>query len=141
VLPRFTVTAAAVSLAYVLGTLIAWAQVHWMFGPLPARSVLYGMFFGVVWMVTGMSVIAGTAALLRRPVAIFGTGLMTLMLMPAAGLWQPLSRWEPTELAGAQVDLLRGRTVGDYGPSLLIAVLMSVALLWFAVWRIGRREM
>ena len=141
VLPRFAVITAAVSVAYVLGTLVAWAQVHWMFGPLPAETMLYGMLFGVVGLVLEMAVVAGVAAFLRRPVAIFGAALVTLNLLPLATLWRPMKRWLPTELIYAQVDLLRGQTPADYGLNLLVAVVAAIALMWLAVSRIGRREM
>ncbi|MYW00941.1 hypothetical protein [Streptomyces sp. SID3343] len=141
VLPRFTVTTVAVSVAYLLGTLIAWAQVHWMFGPLPARSVLYGAGFGVASLLMSLSLVAATAALLRRPVAIFGTALIALLVWPLASLWRPLRRWLPTELNSAQVELLRGHTAGEYGDNLCVALGLSAVLVWFAVWRIGRREM
>ncbi|WP_406285578.1 hypothetical protein [Embleya sp. NBC_00896] len=139
--PRYTMTTAAVSIAYVLGTLIAWAQVHWMFGPLPAESVLYGAFYGVVSAVTSLSVVAAMAAFLRRPVAIFGAALVAMILFPLAELWRPLRRWVPSSLSDAPVELLRGHTPGEYGESLLVALILSAAFVWFAVWRIGRREM
>jgi ABC-2 type transport system permease protein len=141
VLPRFTVTTVAVSVAYLLGTLIAWAQVHWMFGPLPARSVLYGFGFGMASLITSLSVVAGTAALLRRPVAIFGASLVWLVAMPLATLWRPLRRWLPTELDEAPVGLLRGHRPSEYGDNLGVALVLSAALVSFAVWQIGRREM
>jgi ABC-2 type transport system permease protein len=141
VLPRFVVTTAAVSVAYLLGTLIAWAQVHWMFGPLPARSVLYGAGFGMAWLVTALSATAATAALLRRPVAIFGGALVAMVVMPLASLWRPLRHWLPNELNSAPVELLRGHTPGEYGDNLAVALSLSAGLVSFAVWRIGRREM
>lgn len=141
VLPRFTVIAAAVSVAYVLGTLIAWAQVHWMFGPLPANAVVYGMLFGVMGLVLELAVVAGVAAFLRRPVAIFGTALVVLNLLPLATLWRPMKPWLPTELVYAPVELLRAHTAADYGMNLVVAAVAAVALVWLAVSRIGHREM
>jgi len=141
VLPRFTVITAAVSVAYVLGTVVAWAQVHWMFGPLPAETMVYGTLFGVVGLVLELAVVAAVAAFLRRPVAIFGAALVVLNLLPLATLWRPMKRWLPTELIYAQVDLLRGQQPADYGLNLLVATVAAVALMWLAVSRIGRREM
>ncbi|MFI1582151.1 hypothetical protein [Embleya sp. NPDC020630] len=141
VLPRYTVTLTAVAIAYVLGMLIAWAQVHWMFGSLSARSVLYGAFYGLMGTVVQVSVVAGMAALLRRPVAIFGAGLVVVILMPLASLWRPLRSWQPTELSTAPIELLRGHSAGEYTDNLVMALLISGLCVWLAVWRIGRREM
>ncbi|MGC0422403.1 hypothetical protein [Embleya sp. AB8] len=141
VLPRYTVTTTALAIAYVLGTLIAWAQVHWMFGAMPARTVLYGMFYGLAGSVLEVSLVAGMAAFLRRPVAIFGVSLVTIIVMPLAALWRPLRTWLPTELMGAPIQLLRGHTPSEYNGNLAVAVLLSALCVWLAVWRIGRREM
>lgn len=141
VVPRYTVTTAAVSLAYLMGSLIAWAQVHWMFGPLPAKAVFYGSFYGIVGVVLEVSVVAAMAAFLRRPVAIFGGSLVAFVLMPVAALWRPLQHWLPSQLFNCQVDLLRGHTPGEYVDNLVVAVVLSALCVWLAVWRIGRREM
>ncbi|MFI6587545.1 hypothetical protein [Embleya sp. NPDC050493] len=141
VLPRYTVTTAAVSLAYLLGSLIAWAQVHWMFGPLPAEAVFYGSFYGIVGVVLELSVVAAMAAFLRRPVAIFGATLVSFVLMPLAALWRPVQTWLPSQLFNSQVDLLRGHDPGEYGDNLALSLVLSALCVWLAVWRIGRREM
>ncbi|MEU0937408.1 MULTISPECIES: hypothetical protein [unclassified Embleya] len=141
VLPRYTVTTAAVSLAYLLGSLIAWAQVHWMFGPLPAKAVFYGSLYGIVGVVLELSVVAAMAACLRRPVAIFGATLVSFVVMPLAALWRPLQSWLPSQLFNSQIDLLRGHTPGEYVDNFGLSVVLSGLCVWLAVWRIGRREM
>lgn len=142
VLPRWTVAATAVCLANALATGIVWVELHALFGAVSDRLIFYAALFNMLYLLMALGLVAGAAAFLRRPVAIFGAALMALILLPLPRLWRPMRDWEPSRLGGAGVKLLEGsRTPGDYAAASLVAVLLTAALLSLAVWRIGRREM
>ncbi|UGQ14807.1 hypothetical protein LO772_15275 [Yinghuangia sp. ASG 101] len=142
VLPRWTVAAAAVCIANAVATGIVWVELHGLFGSVSDRLILYAALFNMLYLLMALGMVAGAAAFLRRPVAIFGAALMALILLPLPRLWRPMRGWEPSGLGGAGVNLLDGSdTPGDYAAASLVAVLLTAALLGLAVWRIGRREM
>ncbi|MCF2529422.1 hypothetical protein [Yinghuangia soli] len=141
VIPRWTVCAAAVCLANLLATGIVWAEIRWLFGPVPADRMIYGMLFETVYLLMALSLVAGAAAFLRRPVALFGAALIAMVLSPLPRLWKPLRAWEPSELGGAGIQLLGESTPGDFVRPAIVALLLTAVMLSLAVWRIGRREM
>lgn len=142
VLPRWTVAAAAVCIANAVATGIVWIELHGLFGSVSDRLIFYAALFNMLYLLMALGMVAGAAAFLRRPVAIFGAALLALILQPLPRLWRPMRDWEPSGLGGAGVKLLEGSdTPADYAASSLVAVLLTAALLTLAVWRIGRREM
>ncbi|HSA51841.1 MAG TPA: hypothetical protein VLH10_17235 [Yinghuangia sp.] len=142
VLPRWMVCAAAVCIANAVATGIVWAELRGMFGAVSTRLILYSALFNTLYLLMALGLAAGAAAFLRRPVAIFGAALVSLILLPLPRLWKPMRDWEPSSLGGAGVRLLEGSaSPGDYAAASLVAVLLTAALLCLAVWRIGRREM
>lgn len=140
VLPRWTVTTTAVVLAYLAGTAVALAQVRWLFGPFGLSAAWWGAVYGALYLVLATAVVAGVGAFLRRPVTMFGAALAVLFLLPLPQLWSPAERWSPSRLGGAQVELLRDTTPGDYAGGAAVGVALTVALVWLAVYRVGRRE-
>ncbi|MDI2131228.1 hypothetical protein [Yinghuangia seranimata] len=141
VVPRWTVSAAAVCIANLLGSAIVWAEVRWLFGPVPTDRMLYGWLFSTLYLLMALSLVAGAAAFLRRPVALFGAAMVALVLSPLPRLWKPLRHWEPSRLAGAETDLLDGAAPGDFAVPSIVAIVLVVVMLSLAVWRVGRREM
>lgn len=143
VLPRWTVCAAAVCTANALATVIVWAELRWLFGPVPTDRILYGLLFSTVYLLMALGLVAGAAAFLRRPVALFGAALVALILSPLPRLWKPARDWEPSGLGGAGGELLEpnGPTPADFAVPSVMALALTAALLAVAVWRVGRREM
>jgi ABC-2 type transport system permease protein len=141
VLPRWTVCAAAVCIANLVASLIVWAEIRWLFGPVRTELMLYAILFTTVYLLMALGVVAGAAAVLRRPVAVFGTALVALVLSPLPRLWKPLRGWSPDKLSGAGIELLDGSAPGSYAGPAAVAVVLTGVLLTFSVWRIGRREM
>jgi ABC-2 type transport system permease protein len=141
VLPRWTVCAAAVCLANLVASVIVWAEIRWLFGPVRTDLMLYGIFFSTIYLLMALSLVAGAAAFLRRPVALFGTALIALILSPLPRLWKPLRGWSPDKLSSVEVGLLDGHEPGSYAGPAAVAVLLTGTLLALSVWRVGRREM
>jgi ABC-2 type transport system permease protein len=112
VLPRFTVSAAAVVTSYLVGTLAAWYETTLLLGPLTAAEVAVGFVCGAVYLVFAVAVTAAAASIARSMLATVGISVDVLPLLPIAGIaWKP-HRWLPSSLATALVDLstLRGAT-------------------------------
>ncbi|WP_436776824.1 hypothetical protein [Yinghuangia sp. YIM S09857] len=141
VVPRWTVCAAAVCIANAVATAIVWAELRWLWGPVPTDRILYGALFNTLYLLMALALVAGASAFLRRPVALFGAALVALVLSPLPRLWRPLRGWEPSSLGSAGVELLEDATPGEFVGPALVAVLVTLTMLSLAVWRIGRREM
>lgn len=141
VVPRWTVCAAAVCTANLVAMAIVWAELRWLWGPVPTDRILYGALFNTLYLLMALGLVAGASAFLRRPVALFGGALVALVLSPLPRLWRPLRDWEPSSLGGAGIELLDGATPGEFVRPAIVAVLVTLTMLSLAVWRVGRREM
>ncbi|WTW96673.1 hypothetical protein OG216_26350 [Streptomycetaceae bacterium NBC_01309] len=141
VVPRWTVCAAAVCIANVAATAIVWAELRWLWGPVPTDRILYGALFNTLYLLMALGLVAGASAFLRRPVALFGAALVALVLSPLPRLWKPMRDWEPSVLSSAAVELLENGSPGEFVRPAIVAALVTLTMLGLAVWRVGRREM
>jgi ABC-2 type transport system permease protein len=140
--PRFTISAAAAAVAYLLGTLAACYETRLLIGSLPAAAVLGGALCGAVYFMFAIAVTALAASLVRGRLAVVGTALAMLLVLPAAGLLsRTVADWLPSALVSAPVSLVNGSSrLGHYLPPLLISVAAGGAALALAVSRLSRRE-
>lgn len=141
VTPRFTVNAAAAALAYVLGALAAWYQTTLLIGAPDAGGMLAGMLCGAVYLAYAVAVTAFAAGVVRGTLATVGIALVILFVLPAAGIYHPISKWLPSTLANAPADLLRGtHHLSYYLPAFAVTVAAIAAALAVAVLRLSARE-
>jgi ABC-2 type transport system permease protein len=142
VVPRCTVSAAAAAIAYLLGTAAAWYETRLLIGTLPAGAVFGGVLCGAVYLAFAVAVTALAAALVRGRLAVVGTALAILLVLPAAGLLSAtVADWLPSALVSAPASLADGsRHLGHYLPPAAVSVAASLAAITVAVGRLRRRE-
>ena len=140
-MPRFAVTTAAATTAYLLGTLAAWYETDLLIGALPVGGMLAGMLCGTVYLAFAVAATALAASLVRSTLASVGVTLAVLLLLPIAGTLRAVDSWLPTTLASAPVDLLNGtHHLSYYLPTIGVTLAASAAALAIAVLRLRSRE-
>lgn len=138
--PRFTVTAVAVVLAYLVGALAAWYGTVLLLGHLPPGAVLAGLLCEAAYLVLVVAVVAAAASFVRGTIGTVGLSLGVLLLLPLLGLVHAVHDWLPSSLTSAPVELVGTATLSTYVPALVVSVVATVLLLVLAVARLGRRE-
>jgi ABC-2 type transport system permease protein len=140
VIPRFAVAAAAAVAAYALGTLAAWYETVLLLGPLPWAAMVAGLLCGSTYLMFAVAAVAAAASFARTTLATVGIALGGLLVLPVAGLLEPIHRWLPSTLVTAPVGLLTGTHLIEFLPALAVAALGSGALVAIAGIRLRRRE-
>ncbi len=140
-IPRVTVTTAAVVASFVLGALTAWYMTWALIGSPDAAGVVSGLLFGVLFLVF---VVALVAAVSGRASTMLGTvmvSILVLMVMPILGIADSIGNWLPTHLAGALGALPAGAKASEYLGATYVTVIATAALFWLAVRFAARREL
>lgn len=139
-LPRFTVVAAAVVVAFIVGTLTAWYETTAVLGHTAAHDVIMGTLFTCLYWVFCIAVVALAASIVRSVMAIVGIAFAILVL---AGLLtiNALDQWNPATLAHSMNDILSAKHTASYfvKPS-LATVGFIVLFVGLALWRFKTRE-
>jgi len=135
VIPRYVVSAASISAAYVVGAAIAWYETAVLLGGLPVGGMLLGTLLGILYLAFAVAVAAALGSRLGGVVGTVVTTLLVLLVLPIAGIADAVGRWLPSHLVGAQVDLVKGGSAADYlGTTLVtivaIAILLTAAVRW-----------
>jgi ABC-2 type transport system permease protein len=139
--PRFVVATATAAVAYLLGTAAAWLETRLVLGGLPAGRMVLGAVCELVYLAFAVATVAACATVARGTLGTVGTAAVVLLIvLPLADVLRPARAWLPATLMRAPGALVEGATLGDYVGPLVVSVLATVALLAFAVWRAGRRE-
>ena len=141
-IPRMVVTAVAVVVAFVLGSLAAWYETWALIGTLDARAVVAGVAYGSLFLVF---VVALVAAVAGRAGSVLGTvmvSILILLVMPVIGIADALGRWLPSHLAGALGALPSGAArPADYLGAASVTMAAIAGLTWLAVALARRREL
>jgi ABC-2 type transport system permease protein len=140
-LPRYTISAAAVVTAYLVGTLAAWYETTLLIGSLPATDVLSGFLCGATYLMFAISVTAAAAAVARTVLGTVGIAIGILLVLPVLGSFSMLHDWLPSSLATAPVDLLGPAWLADYLPTFGVTGIAGAGLLLFTAHRLARREL
>jgi len=140
IVPRYMVTTLTAVLAYVLGTLGCWYGSQLLLGTLPVGGVLAGLLCGVVNLAFSVAVVALAASITRGVLGTIGLSLSMLLLLPLLGTIGAVHDWLPSTLIAAPAELLSDHTLGDYLPSLAVAVTATPLLLLLAIRGLQRRE-
>jgi len=135
VIPRYVVSAASTAAAFVLGAAIAWYETAVLIGGLPVGGMLLGTLLGILYLAFAVAVVAALGSRLGGVLGTVAATLVVLLVLPIAGIADAVGRWLPSHLVGAQVDLVKGGSAGDYlGAAfvtiLAIAVLLTAAVRW-----------
>ena len=134
-LPRYLTVAAATLATLVLGTLGAWYETAVLLGSVNAPDLLAGLALEALWFILVIAVVAAYSALIRGVAGTVGAVVGTLLGLAAI---PALKSWLPTRLADGLVLVLKHQP-HPWRP-VLIATLATIALLTFAVHRLGRAE-
>ena len=139
--PRYTVSAGAAGLAFVLGALAAWYETTLLIGAPAAGGMLAAMLCGVVYLGYAVAVTALAATVVRGTLATVGIALAVLFALPIAAIYRPIADWLPSALTTAPAAVLSGtHHVAHYLPAFAVTVVVSGAALAAAVLRLRTRE-
>jgi ABC-2 type transport system permease protein len=141
VIPRFAMSAAAGTVAYVLGTLGAWYETQVLIGSLAPGAVLAGMLCGAAYLIFAVAVTAFAASLVRSVIGAVATALAILVVLPIASVFHAIANWLPSALVSAPADLANGtQHLSHFAPSLAVSAAAIAAALLIAVRRLAARE-
>ncbi len=139
--PRFVVSAAGATVAYVLGTVAAWIQIRSLLGSLPASGLLGGTLCGIVYLTFAIAVTAMAASIARGTLATAGIAFGVLLALPILGTIGTIASWLPSALVTAPVDLVDGaQQLPHFLPALGVTVVAGAAALCAAATRLRSRE-
>lgn len=141
VLPRFGVVAATAVAALVVGTAIAWVLTMSLIGRLPVGPMIWGTVLGGLYLVFAVAVVAAASAVVRSVPAVALGSLGVLVLLPIVALVPTLEVWLPSHLFGAIAGLIDGAPLDDYLGSTVVTLVVTPALVWFAMARYDAREL
>jgi ABC-2 type transport system permease protein len=140
VLPRYTVTASAVSGAYVLGALAAWYETVVLIGHLDPARFLLGIVFTVVYLWFAIAVVTLAASMARSVMAVAALAVAILLVLPIPGAIPAVKPWLPSTLLGAQVAMARTDPASDFVRATVVGVGAVAVLLLVALRGLRRRE-
>ena len=140
-MPRFAVVAVTAALALVAGTAVTWALTGALLGSLPAGAMVLGTILGALYLVFAVAVVGAVAAVLRSVPAIALASLGVLILLPIVGLVPAIEVWLPSQLFASIAGLVEGAAAGDYARATVVTLVVTPALVAFAMWRYDRREL
>jgi ABC-2 type transport system permease protein len=142
VLVKYVATAAAVWLAFALGSALAWYETAILIGAPPPAGMLVGIGLVLLYLAFAIAVVALVATV---TVSSLATGLASLAVLLALGVVgsaiPPVARWLPSQLVGAMPSLAAHGEPSSYGWAALSALALTAAALLLAVRRSGRREL
>lgn len=141
VTPRYTVATLAACAALLLGTLAAWYGTAVLLGGLDVPRLLMGTALGFVYLAFVVAAVAFASSLTRSVLGAVGMTVAVLILLPVLSVAAALRPWLPSELIGAQHQLLVGRDPSEYLRSLASGLLITALLLAATIARLRRREL
>jgi len=92
------------------------------------------------YLIFAVAAVATAASLARSTLGTIGVALAFILVLPIAGVINPLHPWLPSTLVTAPVALLKGSRFADFLPALAVAVAASGLLLAVSAFRLRRRE-
>jgi ABC-2 type transport system permease protein len=140
VVAKALVHAAFLSVTLIVGTLITWGGTAIAFGKAPA-TVLFSS--AGAWLAFGLlflAIMMALSALLDSQAGAAGIGLGVYVAFSVAGMWKPLATYSPAALVAAPARIVSGESVA-LGWPIATAALLAVALVAFAAWSFGRKEL
>lgn len=140
-LPRFSMTVAAVVGAFALGTLAAWYETEVLIGHVAAGPLWTGWLLGALYLVFVVAVVTITAA---RTSSVLATVLITLVILlalPILGIIPSVARWLPSHLVGALDGMVRGTELSEYLTATAVTIVLAGSALFGAFRLSSRREL
>ncbi len=139
--PRFVVVGATAVGALVAGTAVTWALTAVLIGGLPAGAMVLGTFLGALYLAFAVAVVGAMAAVLRSVPGVSLASLGVLIVLPIAGLVPALEVWLPSQLFAAVAGLVEGAPASDYVRATVVTLVVTPAIVAYAMWRYDRREL
>jgi ABC-2 type transport system permease protein len=140
ILARYAVTAAAVSMSYLLGALSAWYETTVVLGHVNPGRYLVGIAFTVVYLWFAVAIVALAASLARSVAGTAAAAIAFLLGLPILGSLEVLRPWLPSTLLHAQVAMARTNPVSDYLAAAVVAMAAAATAIVVALLRFRSRE-
>jgi ABC-2 type transport system permease protein len=137
--PRFVVSAAAASVAFVFGTVIAYVGTGILLDWIDVGPLVVGVLLQCVYLTFAVAVVASVASVVRKLVAVALVSVGVLILLAVLSLLSPVAPWLPSDLISALEGLIRGGEF-EYWRSLGVTAALTVVLLVIAIRRLESRE-
>lgn len=125
--PRLVMAAAAAAAAFTLGFLFAVYETVALIGAPALGDTAQTWALGVTYTVFAVVLTFIVSAVLRGTLAVVGTAIGVVILLPIVGNITALSRWVPSRLTSLPTDLFQGAS--DTSPLAALAVCGLVAAL------------
>ena len=139
--PRLVVVGITAVVALVVGTAVAWGMTASLLGALPAGAMVIGTFFGGLYLVVVVAIVAAMATFTRSVVGTVFASLAVVIVMPIVALAPAVAPWLPSELLAAVAGLVDGEPVSTYTRATITSILAVAALVAVAVRHSERREL
>jgi len=140
VVPKVVVHAVAIAGSFVLGLIVAWVLAGALIGRVPVGSLVFGASYGAVYLLFACALVAFTASLARSVISASGIALVVLIVLPLVGQLHRFSAWVPSALVGSSTEIATGEPASSFLRAAIVAVVLSVLLVWAAARRLERRE-
>lgn len=140
-LPRFSVTVAALVGAFALGTLAAWYETEVLIGSVAAGPLWTGWLLGALYLVFVVAVVTIIAAGTSSVLATVLITLVILLALPILGILPNVARWLPSHLVGALDGMVRGTELSEYLRATAVTFVLTGAALFGAFRLSARREL
>ncbi|MDJ0791226.1 MAG: hypothetical protein QNJ71_04965 [Acidimicrobiia bacterium] len=137
--PRYVMTAAAATLAYTVGIVIAYVGTGILLEWLDLGAVVVGSLLQVLYLLVAIALTGLVASFIRN---VPGVALLTvgiLIALALVGLVPSVAAWLPSELLGGIDALIRG---GDFElwRAVLASIVVVAVMVWITITRLERRE-
>lgn len=139
--PPYVVATVTSIAALVVGTAIAVALTGALLGGLDAGALALGTLLGALYLAFAVAVVAAIAGMVRSQVGTVFASLGALLALPMLAMIEVVRPWLPSELLTAVLGLLEGAPPSSYLRATATGLLATLALVWLATERIGRREL
>jgi ABC-2 type transport system permease protein len=139
--PRLTVSFAAVGISFVLGALAAWYETVVLIGSLPVGGTLAGVGYGLLYLAMVVAVVAAAGSRARNVLGAVLVTIVVLLAMPIIGIVEAVGEWLPSYLVGALAAIPGGTPTGDYLPAATVTLALTGLALFLAVRWSAAREL
>lgn len=140
ILPRFVAVVVFTCLALVIGIIAAWYETSILIGPVSAADLAVGFGFEALWVLFSIALVAAWSSMLKSVLAVAAWSVATLLALSLIGTIHVLSAWSPTALSSSIGPIVGGTSPNNFTGVSIVSTIGAIALLGFAIVRIGRRE-
>lgn len=139
-LPRLVASAIAAGAAYTLGMLFAWYETAVLIGAPRVTTTLATWALGLAYTLFAVGLTFVVSGLVRGTLAVVGTAIGLVIVLPIVGNLPALSRWVPSRLTTLPADLYHHTGSTSAAAALTVSAVLAVVGVPAALRQLDRRE-